>query len=257
MIIFSVHILIFTMGVVLGSFLNVLAYRLPRRIPWVKLGSHCPNCNIPIPWKYKIPILSYIYLEGKCWNCHHSIPRHYPLVEFSSGVITWLLFQHFGFTPEFVFYLIFALGLILISIIDLKEMIIPNSVLIVLLALGIIINLVFYIQPWGNALQGMGIALGSMMAIGFLGKVMFGQEAMGMGDIKLSGVAGFFLGGDMIIYAIFFSFIIAFLAILFMLLVSRVQKRDVIPFGPFLSIALVSFVLWGNTIIQWYWALFS
>ncbi len=257
MIAFFVHILVFVFGAVVGSFLNVVAYRLPRKISLIKLGSHCPHCQIPIPWKYKIPIVSYFVLKGRCWNCWAEISWHYPLVETLSGVVALALFWQFGLTPAFMFYLIFAFGLILISIIDLQEMIIPNEILITLIILGVGINVLFHVQSWGNALWGMSIASVSMLAIGLLGKLMFKQDALGMGDIKLAGVAGFYLGGNMIIYAIFFSFLVAFIAIILMILLSRIQRRDTIPFGPFMSIAMLSFVLWGQAIIQWYWGLFS
>ncbi len=257
MVLLFTYGLIFAFGVAMGSFFNVVAHRLPRQKSIVKLSSHCPHCEMPIPWKYKIPIISYLVLKGRCSNCGHPISWHYPVVELVSGLLTVILFHRFGWSGEFLFYLIFTYGLIVITVIDLQEMIIPNSVLLVMLGMGVVVNVIFGVQNWQNALVGMGVATIGLLGIGILGKILFGREALGMGDVKLGSVAGFFLGGHMIVYAIFFSFFVAFFAIVFMLVLSRLQRRDSIPFGPFMAIAMVSFLLWGNSLIQWYWGLFS
>ena len=251
------YAILFLVGLAFGSFFNVVAYRLPRQISMVKLSSHCPHCEVHIPWKYKIPLVSFFWLKGKCHFCGNPISWQYPLVESITGVFTLVLLHRFGLSGEFLFYLIFGYGLILISVIDFREMIIPNSILVTMLGLGIGVNFIFNVQDWTNAFWGMGIATLGLLAIGVIGKVIANRDALGMGDVKLGSVAGFFLGGNMIIYAIFFSFFVAFLAIVLMLILSRLQRRDSIPFGPFMAIAMVSFMLWGNSLIQWYWGLFS
>ncbi len=257
MVTVATYIIFFLVGIAFGSFINVVAYRLPRQIPIIKLGSHCPHCEVHIPWKYKIPLISFFWLRGRCHYCGNPISWQYPLVELITGMLTVVLLYRFGVSGEFLFYLIFGYGLIVISIIDFKEMIIPNNILVTMLVLGMVVNALFGVQDWQNALLGMVVATAGLLSIGIFGELVFKQDALGMGDVKLGSVAGFFLGGNMIIYALFFSFFVAFLAILLMLLLSRIQRRDSIPFGPFMSIAMISFMLWGNHFVQWYWGLFS
>ncbi len=245
--------LTFIYGVIVGSFLNVCVYRIPRKISIVKIHSFCPACRTPLPWKFKIPLLSFLWLKGRCHFCGAAISLRYPLIETLTGVITALAYVKLGLGGAFVFYLTFAYSLIVLAFIDLEHQILPNRILGFLMIAGIVENAFFRVVPFGEAFWGTLGAGGGMLLVALLGRVVFGKEALGMGDVKLAAVAGFYLGGHMIIYALFFSFFIAFLALMLMQLLGRRQRKDYIPLGPFMSIALIVFVLWGTVIVQWYW----
>ncbi|NOX38460.1 MAG: prepilin peptidase [Calditrichaeota bacterium] len=243
----------FLFGIVFGSFLNVCIYRIPRKISIFKIGSFCPECRTPLPWKYKIPLISFILLRGRCHYCGATISPRYPFIEALTGILTTLAYLKLGWGGAFIFYLTFAYSLIVLAWIDLEYQIIPNRILGFMLLAGIVENALFQVIPFYEAFLGFIGAGGIMLLVAVLGRAVFRKEAMGMGDVKFAAVAGFYLGGHMIIYALFFSFFIAFLALMLMQFLGRRQRKEYIPLGPFMSIALIVFIFWGSVIVQWYW----
>ncbi len=244
----------FIFGAVFGSFLNVCIYRIPRKISLVKPASFCPNCGIHIPWYFNIPILSYLILKGKCHHCQQPISVQYPIVEVLTAIITLVSYVKFGLSGKFVFYTIFAYFLLVISLIDLSTRLIYNRLLAVLISVGVILNVIFHVISWKNALFGMVIGVFLMFLFASIGYLLFRKESLGMGDIKFVGVAGFFLGWKLIAVAIFAGFFLAFLFILLLMVFRKIRMGMYIPMGPFLSLAILIFVYWGSTILQLYWA---
>jgi leader peptidase (prepilin peptidase)/N-methyltransferase len=252
----DIELLIFIIGSIVGSFLNVCIYRIPKNISLIKPGSHCPNCKKPIPIYYNIPVISWILLKGKCGNCKTRISLRYPLVELLSGLLTLATFLHFGFSGEFFIFTTFIYFLIVISFIDLDTQLILNKLLVLLLIAGITLNLVFKVIPWPDALLGV-IAGGSLMLlVSLLGKIVFKKESLGMGDVKLAAVAGFFLGWKMILFATFFSFFFSLPILIVLMATGKLKFGQYVPLGPFLALALITFVYWGQIIVEWYCKMF-
>lgn len=250
------YIIAFIFGAIIGSFLNVCIYRIPKNISLVRPGSFCPNCGIHIPFYYNIPLLAYILLKGRCHSCAHPISFQYFLVELLSGALTVLTYLKFGFTSSFFFYLIFIYFLVVISFIDLSIQLIFNRILIYLLTFGMIFNLIFHIRPWNETVLGMLAGGGALLFFALLGKALFKKESMGMGDVKFAAVLGFFLGWKMILLALLVGFIYAILAFLFLAISGKSRWQDYLPMAPFFTVGSVTFVYWGSALLQWYWTFF-
>lgn len=248
--------LLFIFGTVIGSFLNVCIHRIPRKMSVVSPRSFCPNCNAHIPLYHNIPVFSYLWLRGKCFNCQSGISIGYPIVEILTGILTVFTYAQFGFSPEFIFYAVFVYFLIVISFIDLATKLILNKLLILLLLTGVLMNLLFKVISWNEALIGFLCGGALMVLIALLGKLIFHKESLGMGDIKFAAVAGFFLGWKMILIATFLGFIISLPVLLTMMLLGKIRLGDYVPLGPFLAVAMITLIYWGNEILIWYWHLF-
>lgn len=248
-------ILIFILGTIIGSFLNVCIYRIPREDSIVFPPSHCTSCSIPLKWYNLIPLLSYVFQGGKCSNCGEKISLQYPIVEMLNGFIYLLLYYFFRLNIDFIFYSIIFSILLVISFIDFKFQIIPDSFNIFILVFAIIykiLQLILYgISPnIINSILGLIISGGLFLLIAILSK-----GGMGGGDIKLIGVLGFILGIKFSLLNIFLSFILGAIISIFLLLFKIKGRKDPIPFGPFICIAFMIVVLSGEKIIYWYFRL--
>ncbi len=249
---------IFALGMIVGSFLNVCIYRIPKKISLLWPGSSCIHCNTTIVWYDNIPVFSYIFLKGRCRHCGHNISIRYPIVEIITGFIFWLLFHNiFIVGGESIYtyslYTIFCCLLIICSFIDLKLHIIPNEVTYTGLILAPVASLLClglhnpnsslkYFESGGNqwinsflaSLMGIFIAAGLVFVCGVIGKIIFRKDAMGFGDVKLMGVIGGFLGWKLGVATFFLA---PFLGLLFGIPKLFLKKEHVIPYGPFLSLA--------------------
>jgi len=243
--------LIFLFGLIFGSFLNVCIYRLPKKQSIVWPGSHCPSCKSSIPFWQNIPVLSYIFLTGKCKNCKFRISFIYPFVEILTGILLVVVWQHYGLTLSFLHYSILVLFLLPISFIDLDTKLILN----VLIFPGIIIGLcssIFLNQiPIMNAVSGLFLGGGFLWCVGLLGNSIFKQESMGGGDIKLGAMIGIFLGPNVLI-ALFLAFFLALPVIAIGLSTKRLKVGSTLPFGPFISLGAVIIVCYGQTLLHQY-----
>ena len=245
-------IFIFLLGIIIGSFLNVCIYRIPREKSIVYPDSHCPNCSTPLRWYDLIPILSYILQRGKCRYCREPISLQYPVIECSNGIIYLILYNKFGLTIDFVFYAITFNTLLVISFIDLYFQIILDFLNILILILAIIYKILRFtlygISPnLFNSILALVISSGIFLTI-----VIVSKGGMGGGDVKLIGALGFILGIRLILLNIFLSFILGAIISIFLLLFKIKDKKDPIPFGPFICLAFMITVFWGDLIINWY-----
>lgn len=246
---------VFLAGIIAGSFLNVCIFRMPEKISVVSPGSFCPKCNTPILWWNNIPLLGFILLRGKCRSCHAPISYQYPLVELLAGLLTVLTFSHFGFSIKFLAYTNFIYFLIVIAFIDARTQLIYNKVLIFFLGSGILLQVISPFIPWQDALLGMVTGGAAMFLIALLGQLLFKKESLGMGDVKLALVAGFFVGWKSILIALYIGFVLAFLSMIF---INRINKNKIsgsIPLAPFLAGGLIVFLFWGTQITRIYWSL--
>jgi leader peptidase (prepilin peptidase)/N-methyltransferase len=231
----------FLFGAAIGSFLNVLIYRIPLGKSIVKPRSFCPHCKKQIAWYENIPLVSYVLLRGKCSRCHSSISLHYPAVELITACLLTYLFIRYGINVSFLAYVVFFCSLIVISGIDFTHQVIPDMISIP----GILIGLVFSLinGMFITGLVGMFFGGGLILLIRIIGGRVYKKEVMGLGDVYLTAMIGAFVGFPLIIIAIFIAALVgSILGILF--IVSTGQSRESpIPFGPFLSIGGISIVV--------------
>ena len=242
---------IFVLGMVIGSFLNVVALRTVSGKKFYHGRSECMHCQSTINWFDNIPILSFLVLKGKCRSCNRSISLQYPLVEFVTGVVFMLLFiQNIDLQHQFIFLILSAI-LILISVIDILEKSIYQSHLYVLFALAIVFRIfVELIGSLTDLFYG-PLAFGGFLAIlRWVGGKIYKKEAMGIGDVKLAVVLGFMLSFQLAIVALYISFISASLLGVYLIASKRKSER-IVPFAPFLSLGAITAYFFGQNIIYW------
>ncbi|MFA5603488.1 MAG: prepilin peptidase [Bacilli bacterium] len=234
----------FAFGITLGSFYNVVGYRLPRGESIIYPPSHCTNCNHQLTAIELIPIFSYILQGGKCKNCKVKISLFYPFFEFATGLLFVIAYLIFGLTIELFIALIFISMTLIIFLSDYLYYIISDEVLIVsaiLLMIAIFLSKGF--EGLLISLFNGAVAFGIMYLIKQLGDFIFKKESMGGGDIKLLFVFGLVMGWEMSLIAIFLASFIG-LPISIYMLVTNPNKDRIIPFGPFLcSAALIILLL--------------
>ena len=259
-----VEFFFFIFGLIVGSFLNVCIYRIPEGKSIVFPPSHCTDCNKPIRFYHNIPIISYLFLRGKCSNCDNKISIKYPIVELITGLIAYFLFYKYGFSLKTLIYMVFSFSLIVVSFIDLKHMIIPNVITFPGILIGFLFSLL--ITDWTIAKRLVGYlnisnlgyivsvvpALDSFLGIIFGGGILLliaytyqlirKREGMGMGDVKLLAMMGAFLGIKGVIFIIFVSSFIGSIIGISLMLYNKGDLKYAIPFGPFLSVAAIIYI---------------
>jgi leader peptidase (prepilin peptidase)/N-methyltransferase len=249
-------IVIFLFGLAIGSFTNVLIYRLPREESIVFPGSHCPNCDHELKWYDNIPLISYFFLIGKCRYCKEKISIRYPLLEFLNGIIYLSFFITYGFTLEFIYLSLLTSFLISITIIDLKHQIIPDGLVVSVLGLNILYKIGNYFV-YGISFEFSDSLFGLLAGAGFfLLILLISRGGMGGGDVTLVGALGFSLGLKNTILMILLSFIIGAIISLILLAFKIKSMKDPIPFGPFIIIAFYLSYFFSDIIISFYFSLF-
>ncbi|TCT16896.1 leader peptidase (prepilin peptidase)/N-methyltransferase [Natranaerovirga pectinivora] len=236
------------LGILIGSFLNVCIYRIPKDESVVTGRSHCMGCNKNIPWYDLVPILSYVILGGKCRFCKKKLSIQYPIVELLNGVAYLWIFMKFDYSVESIIYCLFVSALITLSFIDWKFMIIPNKINVFILILAII-HLIYNIEQWKNYIIGFFIVSGLLLLIAIITK---GQ--IGGGDIKLMAASGLLLGWDIIILALCIGSVVGSIISIILLITKKGGKM--VPFGPYLSIGMFISLVYGKQLIQWYLSMF-
>jgi leader peptidase (prepilin peptidase) / N-methyltransferase len=242
-------------GLVIGSFLNVVIWRVPRQESLVKPGSHCPGCDAPIAPRDNIPVLSWLLLRGRCRNCGEPISNRYPFVELLTGVLFAAVGARFFDSWALPAFLLLTAALIAISAIDLELFIIPNRIVY---PVGIAGTILLFAAA---AIEGDWSSFGSAL-VGAAGAFTFflilhlvSPRGMGFGDVRLSFVLGLFLGwlGGLYVFGgLFLGFFLgAVIGIVLIALGSRSRKQH-IPFGPFLAAGTMIFVLFGDHIVDWW-----
>jgi leader peptidase (prepilin peptidase)/N-methyltransferase len=240
-------------GLVIGSFLNVVIYRLPRRIPFTSGRSVCPQCGTQLKWYHNIPLFSFCFLRGRCAFCGKKISLRYPAVEIMNALCYLYFFRHFGFSWDFAVFALLSSVLLSIFYIDLDFQIIPDVITLPGLAIGLAVSLL----PGGisilDAFIGMLVGGVSLYLIALLGDWLFKKESMGGGDIKMAAMLGAFLGWQkMILIFIAAALIGLVVSLVVMMFSSQVRKTRVVPFGPFLAMAAMVAILYGDRLISFY-----
>lgn len=245
-------VLIFILGLIVGSFSNVCIFRIPRNESIIYPASHCPKCRNNISPKDNIPLLSYILLKGRCRNCKNKISIQYPIVELLTGVIYLIIYLIYSLSIQSLIYIILSSALVIIAFIDLNEQIVPDVISLPGIVIGFIISFFVPYILFPNSALGIFVGGGIILIIGLAGSVIFKKEAMGGGDVKLAAMIGAFLGWRYVIISLFFGFFLGALAGI-ILIISKIKSReDTVPFGPFIVLGSLITLFWGEQIISWY-----
>ena len=267
------------LGLIVGSFLNVVILRLPKMMeqgwrreccelldqplpdePSLTLsypGSQCPGCGTPIKPRQNIPVISWLLLRGQCAQCGMRISARYPLVELVTGLLSGCVAWQFGFGPAAISALVLIWALIALTGIDMDTQLLPDSLTLPLLWLGLGVNLFAVWTPLSSAVMGAMLGYGSLWGVYWLFKLVTGKEGMGYGDFKLLGALGAWFGWQAVpLMILLSSFVGAALGIA--ILIARRQGRDTpMPFGPYLAGAGLLTLFFGDTLITEYLQLVS
>jgi leader peptidase (prepilin peptidase)/N-methyltransferase len=234
------------LGLVVGSFLNVVIYRVPRHESIVSPGSHCPACGGAIRAYDNIPVLSWILLRGRCRGCGVRISLRYPLVEAVTGVAYVLAFWRLGLSWPLLVAWAFLAAMVAIAFIDFDHMIIPNRIVLPGAVLGLMASVAIHPQRWWVYVAG-SLGAGAFMFL----LAMLWPGGMGPGDIKMALFMGAVLGAEVVV-ALFAAFFVGSIVGLFMLLVQKRSRKDKIPFGPYLALGAVLAMLVGEGLVHSY-----
>lgn len=228
---------IFILGIMIGSFLNVVIYRIPKNESIAFPASKCQSCQTPLKWYHNVPIFSWLFLGGKCGFCKDPIAIQYPIVEFITGVIFLVLFMKLGLVWYFPFVALSFAALFALVMIDFKYMAVPDSVNFVALFLALI-------QPeFLTALMYAAIAAGGLYLIGLLSSVLARKQAMGGADVIVAGTMGALLGFPNFFVAIFLSAVLAMIP-------AMIWRDKGVPFVPFLALATFLVYLYDTQATQ-------
>lgn len=268
-------ILVGIVGLLVGSFLNVVIYRLPIMLQrsWRKdcldylqleaevetepfnLSlplSRCPNCQSPIKPYQNIPVISYVFLKGQCAHCKNPISCRYPLIEALTAITSVLVAWHFGYTPQVWFALLLTWGLIALSFIDIDHQLLPDNITLPMLWLGLLLSLFgLFTNPEASIIGAIaGYLVLWLVYQGF--KLATGKEGMGYGDFKLLALFGAWLGWQTLPMIILLSSLVGAVIGISLIIFAKHDHNKPIPFGPYLSAAGWISLLWGNDINQLY-----
>jgi leader peptidase (prepilin peptidase)/N-methyltransferase len=245
-------ITVFIFGTMLGSFLNVCIARLPAGESVVSPRSRCPGCRTQIAWYDNLPLLSYVILGARCRACGHRISAIYPMVEILTGALTVALWLQLGPTLAFAGYLAFAAALVTITFIDLDHQIIPDVISLPGIVVGLLVSLVSPLVTPADAVLGVLVGGGSLLAVAWTYRLVRGHDGMGGGDIKLLAMIGAFLGWQSIFVTVMVASIVGSVIGIATMLYQRADTRLAIPFGPFLAGGALVYLFFGERILALY-----
>ena len=250
---------LFFVGSIFGSFLNVVIYRVPKKMSIVFPGSHCFSCKKKIPLKYNLPILGYFLLNGRCVNCSKRFPSRYAFIELITAILTIIIYLIFDFSPLFFVYLVLTYLLIAVTFVDIDHFIIPNGFILFGL-LDILISLILNVLSigWEYSVSGSFVFAGFLFFIGLIGQFILKKESIGFGDVILGLFLGGFLGVEYSILALYLSFALSAIIIIAFHRGKINSGETKIPFGPYLAagtlISLFTISPDGsNYILNWYY----
>jgi leader peptidase (prepilin peptidase)/N-methyltransferase len=250
LLVFSIMVGLF--GLLIGSFLNVVAIRTLKQESIAYPPSHCVHCNHRLGVLDLIPVISYLGLKGKCRYCSERISVLYPLGEALAALIYGVLAFHFEVQAELIVALVFASNLVIIIVTDLKERIIPNKVLLLGIIVLALLRIFIHSLPLYNYVIAFFVGGGVILLISILGSLVLRKESMGGGDIKLFALIGLVVGIKLIFLSIFLASLLGTLYGVYLMLIRRYNRDQYIPFAPFIAAGSIMAYMWGDTVITWY-----
>lgn len=249
------QIYIFIIGIVFGSFFNVCIYRIPEKKSISTPPSTCPTCNTRLKPIDLIPVLSYFMSGRKCRYCKKEISPRYATVELLTGLLFLVVYNAYLLNINTIYYLVLISLLIIITFIDIDHYIIPDGLIILGSIFAVVFNLIFKIMTIKESLLGAVICGGGVLALVYLIEFIVKKEVMGGGDIKLFAMIGLFLGVRNSLLAALISVYVGAIFGVGSILYSKFKNKEynsMIPYGPFISIASLMVILYGDRIINWY-----
>lgn len=271
------HLAAFVVGLTIGSFLNVCIHRLPKGESIVHPRSRCPHCGRMIAAYDNVPVLSYLWLRGRCRHCHSRISPFYPLIELLTGLTFLLVYHRWGISPPAVKAVLLASALIVLTFTDLRERLLPDRITFPGIAAGFLFalwlpledgtaalllrllggpNLSAVLLSVADALLGALLGAGLLFALGEIWYRLRRVEAMGLGDVKMMGMVGLFLGIKLTVLTLLLGSLLgSLLGGLFLLLAGK-DTRYELPFGTFLGVAALIALFWGPQLVASYLSLF-
>lgn len=240
-----IYILVFLYGIVIGSFLNVCIYRIPKGEDIIKTSSHCMKCNHILKWYDLFPIVSYLALRGKCRYCGTSLSRQYPMIEAINGILYCIIIRVKGVHINSLLYCLLISALLVLSVIDIRTFEIPIGINRFILVLGILHLITNFKDVLNYSLGFVSVSAGLLVLY-----CLMGGKGIGGGDIKLMAVSGLLLGWKGNILAFLIACILGSIIHLFRM---KIEKKDhVLAFGPYLAMGIFISLLWGENIVDWY-----
>ena len=250
------QILAFIYGLCIGSFMNVCIYRVPLSRSLIKPASACPRCGRPIPFYDNIPLVSFLLLRGRCRNCGAGISWRYPLVELLGGLTGLACVARFGPGLPALVYFVFCAVLIVVTFIDIDHGIIPDVITLPGIVLALAASFLLPRTSFGDALLGILLGGGSLLAVAVVYQWVAKREGMGMGDVKLLAMIGALIGWQGVLFTLFVGSLAGSLVGFVMVLTQgRKDLKLRVPFGPFLSLGAMVYVFAGPSLIRWYFHL--
>ena len=252
-----VYIIVAILGLCVGSFLNVLIYRVPNEMSIIKPNSHCPNCKKMLKWWHNIPVFSWLCLGGRCAYCRAPISPRYIFVELLNMVL-WLACALVFWKLNIVLSIAMMVAcsvLIVIALIDFEHKFIPDRFQIALLILGILCTIFDPVWGWASHVIGLFVGGGVLLVFYGLGYLLYKKEALGFGDVKLMAVCGLILGWQSVLVALFFGAILGAIGCLLLRGISK-QKEVEYAFAPYLAFGVILAMFFGGDIISLYMGLF-
>ena len=239
------YLIIFIYGLVIGSFLNVVIYRLPKGENIAVVRSHCMSCGYQLKWYDLIPVFSYLVLGGKCRKCKTRLSIQYPLIELLNGSLYLIVFVRFGVSMDSLLYCLLFSALLALSVIDFRTYEIPVGINYFILVLGLI-HLLPHWKQWGEYMIGF-LAVSVFLYLLYL---FSGGRAIGGGDVKLMAACGLFMGWKLIVLAFLLGCILG--AVIHMMRMKISGESHVLAMGPYLSAGIMLTALFGNEFLAWY-----
>ncbi|MBF0426939.1 MAG: prepilin peptidase [Magnetococcales bacterium] len=261
----QLELVLFILGAVVGSFLNVCIFRLPLQQSIVFPSSHCMDCGSPVRWYDNVPVLAWIWLRGRCRFCRASISVQYPIVEALAGVIAVVVCSRFGLTRESLALIVLGYALVVLTVIDLYHYILPD----IITKPGIVLGLLFAVMPllgvtpfappfatWQNSIIGAFFGYWGLWLFAWIFERATGKVGMGLGDVKFLSMVGAWFGWQALPFTLFGgAFLGAIVGVLLIFLTKRDRSKP-IPFGPYLAVAVFVYLFYGDALILWYWQKF-
>jgi leader peptidase (prepilin peptidase)/N-methyltransferase len=254
---YAMDIIVLIFGGIIGSFLNVCIYRLPRSKSIVFPPSSCTTCKVPIRCWDNIPLISYLVLRGRCRKCGTHISVRYPIIESITAALFFLLYRKYGLSLELPVHMLFVSLLIVISFVDLDFKIIPDVLSVGGLVAGLLLAFARPYFSYLTAIYGVLLGGGILFAIAFFYQLLAKREGMGGGDIKLLAMIGAFCGMQGVIFSLMSGSLLGTLVGLPLMLIKGEDTKYAIPFGPFLSLGALIYVFAGEELIYGFFNLIS
>lgn len=243
------YFFVLLIGLCIGSFLNVCIFRIPREESIAFPPSHCLTCGYKLKVEDNIPVLSYIFLKGKCRSCGEKISIQYPLIELLNGILYLLVYLKYGISIDTLQYMALVSLMIVIGIIDLKTKYVFTSTTITAGIFGIAFCIINGVMNKKIPLDNIyGLLLGAVV----IGLIVFITHGMGEGDIEIAAVSGLMLGFKASIFMLFVAFVLGGIGGMVVLIRRKKGLKDEIPFGPYLAIGTIAALFFGSTIVNAY-----